>query len=386
VAFQVADNKALARALRFSHIYEPVFAVIWTTTPWTLPANQAVAVHPDFEYVLVRFAAGNIHLAKELADKCMDAYGIDDRQIVASAYQHAARHVQRLVRWCSRSRDAGAGTGLVHTAPAHALDDMFVGSRYRLPVDTRWTTTASSFQGALWSADCRVGKANDVVIKALEHKRRLIANRIGQAQRIRTAGARFGDRQSVGIHALVCQLLGKNEYSRGEAHQHVFEIGMDGHRLIGRTASTAWWSRSRQTPAVDMREAQAPAPGLVVSDLERHVDRRGGAVLVFPPLPQRARSGQSMHSAPALRPGIRSRLADAAERPRMMSASFLKSMCGMGSASRRARPTIEAPLLALDCSPRTRASLRNCAAGMFLPWQPFDLVLDRRPWQSQPGT
>jgi len=182
VAFQVADNKALARALRFSHIYEPVFAVIWTTTPWTLPANQAVAVHPDFEYVLVRFAAGIFILAKELADKCMDAYRIDDRQIVAefkgadiegALLQHP--FYERLVPVVLGEHvTLDAGTGLVHTAPAHGLDDYVVGSRYGLPVDNPVDDDGVFFPKVPLVGGLSVWKANDVVIKALEDKRRLI--------------------------------------------------------------------------------------------------------------------------------------------------------------------------------------------------------------------
>src|SRR6266850_1707391 len=182
VAFKVADNKALARALRFTHIYEPVFAVIWTTTPWTLPANQAVAVHPDFEYVLVRFAAGIFILAKELADKCMDAYRVDDRQIVAEfkgadieniALQHP--FYERLVPVVLGEHvTLDAGTGLVHTAPAHGLDDYVVGSRYGLPVDNPVDDDGVFFPKVPLVGGLSVWKANDVVIKALEDKRRLI--------------------------------------------------------------------------------------------------------------------------------------------------------------------------------------------------------------------
>jgi isoleucyl-tRNA synthetase len=182
VAFKVADNKALARALLFSHIYEPVFAVIWTTTPWTLPANQAVAVHPEFEYVLVRFAAGIFILAKELADKCMDAYRVDDFQIVAEfkgadiegvLLQHPFYERQVPVV-LGEHVTLDAGTGLVHTAPAHGLDDYVVGSRYGLPVDNPVDDDGVFFANVPLVGGLSVWKANDVVIKALEDKQRLI--------------------------------------------------------------------------------------------------------------------------------------------------------------------------------------------------------------------
>jgi isoleucyl-tRNA synthetase len=182
VAFKVADNKALARALRFSHIYEPVFAVIWTTTPWTLPANQGVAVHPEFEYVLVRFAAGMFILGKELADKCMDAYRVEDRQIVAEfkgadieglVLQHPFYDRQVPVV-LGEHVTLDAGTGLVHTAPAHGLDDYVIGSRYGLPVDNPVDDDGVFFPRIPLVGGLSVWKANDVVIKALQDKQRLI--------------------------------------------------------------------------------------------------------------------------------------------------------------------------------------------------------------------
>jgi len=182
VAFKVADNKALARALRFSHIYEPVYAVIWTTTPWTLPANQAVAVHPDFEYVLVRFAVGMFILGKELADKCMDAYRVEDRQIVAEfkgadieglVLQHPFYDRQVPVV-LGEHVTLDAGTGLVHTAPAHGLDDYVIGSRYGLPVDNPVDDDGVFFLRVPLVGGLSVWMANEVIIKALEERRRLI--------------------------------------------------------------------------------------------------------------------------------------------------------------------------------------------------------------------
>ena len=66
VAFPVKNNVALAKALGVSVISEPAFAVIWTTTPWTLPANQAVSVHPEYDYHVVRTVKGLLILSSEL--------------------------------------------------------------------------------------------------------------------------------------------------------------------------------------------------------------------------------------------------------------------------------------------------------------------------------
>ncbi|HKQ25145.1 MAG TPA: isoleucine--tRNA ligase [Burkholderiales bacterium] len=182
VAFKVVDNKALARALRFSHIYEPVFAVIWTTTPWTLPANQAVAVHPEFEYVLVRFAAGMFILGKEVSEKCMDAYQVVERQIVGvfkgaeieGLLLHHPFYDRQVPVVLGEHVTLDAGTGLVHTAPAHGLDDYVIGSRYGLPVDNPVDDDGVFFAKVPLVGGLSVWKANDVVIKVLEDKQRLI--------------------------------------------------------------------------------------------------------------------------------------------------------------------------------------------------------------------
>jgi isoleucyl-tRNA synthetase len=76
VAFEAADREAVARAFKSATVPDKAFAVIWTTTPWTLPGNQAIAVHPDFEYALVATDRGALILASELAEACLKRYGL----------------------------------------------------------------------------------------------------------------------------------------------------------------------------------------------------------------------------------------------------------------------------------------------------------------------
>ena len=182
VAFKVADNKPLAEALRFTHIYEPVFAVIWTTTPWTLPANQAVTVHPEFDYVLVKFSGGFFILAKELAAKCMEGYQIADYQVVAEFKGAEIENLllehpfygRKVPVVLGEHVTLDTGTGLVHTAPAHGIDDFAVGSRYGLPVENPVDDNGAFFASTPLVGGLSVWKANDVVIQALEEKKRLI--------------------------------------------------------------------------------------------------------------------------------------------------------------------------------------------------------------------
>ena len=182
VAFKLVDNDALARALRFSHIYEPVYAIIWTTTPWTLPANQAVAVHPELDYVLVRFSAGLFLLAKELADRCMDAYQVPERVIVAEFKGAALEglklehpfHPREVPVVLGEHVTLDSGTGLVHTAPAHGLEDFEVGQRYSLPVDNPVDDSGAFHASVPLVGGLSVWKANPVIVDELRSRQRLV--------------------------------------------------------------------------------------------------------------------------------------------------------------------------------------------------------------------
>jgi isoleucyl-tRNA synthetase len=182
VAFQVLDNKPLAKALRFTHIYEPVFVVIWTTTPWTLPANQAVAVHPDIDYVLVRYASLLFILARDLAKQCFEAYEIKNAETVAEfkgadieglMLQHPFYDRQVPVV-LGEYVTLETGTGLVHTAPAHGVEDFAVGARYGLAVDNPVDDDGRFFEKTPLVGGLSVWKANDVIIQELKDRERLV--------------------------------------------------------------------------------------------------------------------------------------------------------------------------------------------------------------------
>jgi len=127
-----------------------VSVVVWTTTPWTLPANLAVALHPDFEYVAVDVGNGEAYvLARDLADACMRTFGVRDYSVLAGL--DPRRLERKRCRHPLYGRDSvivlgthvtlDAGTGCVHTAPGHGREDYEVGLQYGLdaysPVDDR---------------------------------------------------------------------------------------------------------------------------------------------------------------------------------------------------------------------------------------------------------
>ena len=142
------DRERLARAFGLERLPDgPVRAVIWTTTPWTLPANQALAMHPDFSYSLVETDRGSLILASDLVAPCLKRYGAAMRQ-PAARFEHRApgRALEGLrFRHPFYDRESPVqlgefvtlehGTGIVHSSPAYGVDDFQSSRRYGLPDD-----------------------------------------------------------------------------------------------------------------------------------------------------------------------------------------------------------------------------------------------------------
>jgi len=181
VAFEFVDARQLARPFGFTHLLDRAYAVIWTTTPWTLPANQAVAVHPDLHYSLVRTAKGLLLLAEELRDAALQRFGLSGevigtttgRSLEGLMLRHPfyAREVPMIL---GEHVNLDAGTGLVHTAPAHGLEDYVVGSRYNLPTDNPVNDAGRFYDWADIVAGRSVWEANPLVIETLTANERLL--------------------------------------------------------------------------------------------------------------------------------------------------------------------------------------------------------------------
>lgn len=133
VGFKVADNAALSKAFGVE-VTDEAYAVIWTTTPWTLPANQAVSVHPDFDYDLIKTSKGLLILVHDLAESTLARYGEEDTQTIATCKGAALKALllnhpfdcRQVPIICGTHVTTDAGTGLVHTAAAHGNDDWLV--------------------------------------------------------------------------------------------------------------------------------------------------------------------------------------------------------------------------------------------------------------------
>jgi isoleucyl-tRNA synthetase len=185
VRFAVLDHADLARRLGISAEEqqalsdEPTSIAIWTTTPWTLPANRAVAVHPQFAYSLVEFELGGrrerLLLADELVPSVMQALGVTTWVAIAQAKGEALEYLNLQHPFYDRQVPIilgdhvtlDTGTGAVHTSPGHGLEDYVVGRRYKLEIDNpvggdgRFLPGTPIFEGE------QVFDANAHVIKVL---------------------------------------------------------------------------------------------------------------------------------------------------------------------------------------------------------------------------
>ncbi|HSI37608.1 MAG TPA: isoleucine--tRNA ligase [Methylotenera sp.] len=138
VGFKAVDNAALCKVFGVEELdfktLGDAYAVIWTTTPWTLPANQAVSVHPEFDYDLIQTSKGLLILVHELAASTLARYGEENYKVLGSCNGLALKGLQlqhpfdnrQVPIICGEHVTTEAGTGLVHTAAAHGNDDWLV--------------------------------------------------------------------------------------------------------------------------------------------------------------------------------------------------------------------------------------------------------------------
>jgi isoleucyl-tRNA synthetase len=181
VGFPLADDQRgkLARAFALDELPKgPVYAVIWTTTPWTIPANQALNVHPDYVYSLVETEKGSLILANDLKEACLSRFGLR-RRAQSSAFDHNApgkalelinfKHpfYERLSPvYLGEYVTLEQGTGIVHSAPAYGVDDFVSCRRYGMkdeqilaPVmgDGKYVSSLPFFGGMdIWTANSRI--------------------------------------------------------------------------------------------------------------------------------------------------------------------------------------------------------------------------------------
>ncbi|KAF1084808.1 Isoleucine--tRNA ligase [Sporotomaculum syntrophicum] len=175
VKFPVRDGKDILPE-------EDTYVVIWTTTPWTLLANMAITLHPDYDYILMELDGQKMLVAKELKDAFLHETGLAEGNIGG---RYKGKDLEGIV--CGHpfiDRDSviilgdhvtlDAGTGCVHTAPGHGHEDYLVGLKYNLPILSpvdgrgRFTDEAGQFAGQIYH------EANDIILETLKGKNVLI--------------------------------------------------------------------------------------------------------------------------------------------------------------------------------------------------------------------
>lgn len=136
----VKDNGMLPEAAQG----KPAYIVIWTTTPWTMPANVAIALHPDFEYAWVECEGEILFMAKEMLEAVGKVCKKDLSNIIGTCKGKDMEYAECRHPFETIDRKSlvvladyvtlEAGTGCVHTAPGHGADDFETGVRYNLPI------------------------------------------------------------------------------------------------------------------------------------------------------------------------------------------------------------------------------------------------------------
>lgn len=168
VAFKVKDGKAV--------IDNETEIVIWTTTPWTIPANLGISVHPDLTYVVVSVKGHKYLVAEALLEAVTKEIGWEDAEVVQKVKGAALENIICVHPLYGRDSlvmlgehvTTDAGTGCVHTAPGHGEDDFLIGQKYGLdvlcPVDDKgyMTSEAPQFEGLFYE------DANKPITQALE--------------------------------------------------------------------------------------------------------------------------------------------------------------------------------------------------------------------------
>lgn len=182
VRFTAVDPSAVAAKFHAT-TDKPVSLVIWTTTPWTLPANRAIALNAEFNYVLVSFNDECVILAADLVEGVMKRIGVTswtvlgeckgtDLELLRFNHPFMGFDVPAIL---GDHVTLEAGTGAVHTAPGHGPDDFVVGQKYGLEVANPVGPNGCYLAGTYPTLDgVFVFKANDVIVELLKEKGALL--------------------------------------------------------------------------------------------------------------------------------------------------------------------------------------------------------------------
>ncbi|MDI6828510.1 MAG: isoleucine--tRNA ligase [Armatimonadota bacterium] len=159
------------------------FALVWTTTPWTIPANVALAVHPDYTYAIVNVGDDYYLLCENLVENVMDAIGVQNFQIISlvkgtelenTIFAHPIYERDSVVVLADYVT-LTEGTGIVHIAPGHGREDFDTGLEYGLPVINPVDDSGHFTEEAGIFAGITIEEGNKEIIKELERRGHLLA-------------------------------------------------------------------------------------------------------------------------------------------------------------------------------------------------------------------
>ena len=189
VKFPVADTDAIANAFGVNAddlVAHKAGVAIWTTTPWTLPANRAISLHAELTYSLVEMKPSNewIVVAQDLLESCMTRYAVADFREVATCLGESLDTLKvnhpfldiTVPLILGDHVTTESGTGCVHTAPAHGVDDFNVGKRYNIEVYNPVGNNGVYLDNTPLFGGQFVFKANDAIIETVAEKGNLLLN------------------------------------------------------------------------------------------------------------------------------------------------------------------------------------------------------------------
>jgi isoleucyl-tRNA synthetase len=182
VRFKVIDEGDFLSRILTEVGHGPLVIPIWTTTPWTLPANEAVALNPAIEYVLIQTDTERLLIAEPLLIVCMQRYQIKNYKPLGSALGKVFEGVLLQHPFYSRQVPVilgayvtiDAGTGAVHTAPAHGIEDYVVAQHYGLPLINPVNDKGCFLPGTVFFEGEHVFKTNPLVIDKLRETKNLL--------------------------------------------------------------------------------------------------------------------------------------------------------------------------------------------------------------------
>jgi len=178
VAFRVIESDVL-------DLTKPISVVVWTTTPWTLPANEAVALHPELDYVVIDTPNNSYLLAADLQEAAVERFGLENISVQAQKYKGSELEGMLLQHPFLDKQvplilgdhvTTETGTGAVHTAPAHGQEDYAVGLKYNLPVECPVDGRGVFFDDVEHVGGEYIFKANGTIVELLKTNKTLVCH------------------------------------------------------------------------------------------------------------------------------------------------------------------------------------------------------------------